>query len=251
MNVNEASKRTGVSKDMIRFYEKKGMLKPKRNSQNNYRIYDDQDLNLIVLIHDYSSIGMSLKSIAKLIKEHDIREAAEDLDESIKRLLNEEMWIHAKINNAIDMAKLLDMVKNDVSYDIGERDDMYCYSIRSTGFGNVHSYLAERGGIARAVFRVKRDFFESTDWPEDHALLFTPHIEELGAELELIPKHKYYRTILKHDKHKKLGYEDVKSIISDIEGKGCKMSGDMYIYQIMGSTDYNVQDYVCIEFNIQ
>ena len=251
MNIKKKNKKTGVSKDMIRFYEKKGMLKPRRNSQNNYRIYDDQDLNLIVLIHDYSSIGMSLKSIAKLIREHDIKEAAEDLEDSIKRLQNEEMWIHAKINNAIDMAKLLDMLKNDVLYDIGERDDIYCYSIRSKGFGNVHSYLAEKGGIARAVFRVKRNFLEIADWPEDHALLFTPHIEELDAELELIPRHKYYRAILKNDKHKKLGYEDVKPIINDIESKGYKPSGDMYIYQIMGSTDYNVQDYVCIEFSIK
>lgn len=48
MNIQEASKQTGISKDMIRFYEKKGLIHPKR-SENHYRDYSIHDLHLLIL----------------------------------------------------------------------------------------------------------------------------------------------------------------------------------------------------------
>lgn len=40
MNIKETEKITGISKQNIRFYESNGLLKPKRNQDNNYREYD-------------------------------------------------------------------------------------------------------------------------------------------------------------------------------------------------------------------
>lgn len=37
MNINELERLTGITKQNIRFYEKKELLHPARNSINNYR----------------------------------------------------------------------------------------------------------------------------------------------------------------------------------------------------------------------
>ena len=44
LSINQVEKMTGVSKRNIRFYEKEGLLLPKRNEENGYRIYDENDI---------------------------------------------------------------------------------------------------------------------------------------------------------------------------------------------------------------
>lgn len=44
MNIKEVEKVTGLTKANIRFYEEEGLVCPKRNEQNNYRIYTEVDL---------------------------------------------------------------------------------------------------------------------------------------------------------------------------------------------------------------
>ena len=39
MNIAEVEKLTGMSKQTIRFYEKEGLVSPKRNQENQYREY--------------------------------------------------------------------------------------------------------------------------------------------------------------------------------------------------------------------
>lgn len=51
MNILEASRATGVSRDMIRFYEKKGILSPARNPGNHYREYGMHEIHQIILAH--------------------------------------------------------------------------------------------------------------------------------------------------------------------------------------------------------
>ena len=41
MNIKEVEKVTGLTKANIRFYEEEGLVCPKRNEQNNYRIYTE------------------------------------------------------------------------------------------------------------------------------------------------------------------------------------------------------------------
>ena len=43
MNIKDAKALTGISEQMIRFYEKKNIIHPQRNEENNYR--DDWYIN--------------------------------------------------------------------------------------------------------------------------------------------------------------------------------------------------------------
>lgn len=47
MNIKEAERMTGLKKANIRYYEQEGLLQPKRNRQNNYREYDQQNIETL------------------------------------------------------------------------------------------------------------------------------------------------------------------------------------------------------------
>ena len=64
MTIDKAARRTGISKDMIRHYEKLGLVKPMRK-ENGYREYSEDDLNTLVLIRMLSNSHIPLKEIQR------------------------------------------------------------------------------------------------------------------------------------------------------------------------------------------
>lgn len=62
-SIHEFSRRSGISTDTLRFYEKKHLLKPTRNEQNNYRYYTDYDLLELQNIYFMRSFSTSLNDI--------------------------------------------------------------------------------------------------------------------------------------------------------------------------------------------
>ena len=47
LNIKEVEKLTNITKQNIRYYERQGLIFPKRNPENDYREYSEQDLSLI------------------------------------------------------------------------------------------------------------------------------------------------------------------------------------------------------------
>ena len=66
MKTNEIEKRTGISKQTIMYYEKEGLLNPKRD-ENDYRNYDDHDLQVLMLIKLLRSMNVSIDDIKLVI----------------------------------------------------------------------------------------------------------------------------------------------------------------------------------------
>lgn len=65
MLIGELAKRTGLSRDTIRFYEKKGLISiPKRlRRENNYKEYSEHVLNRINMIIKVKELGFTLNEI--------------------------------------------------------------------------------------------------------------------------------------------------------------------------------------------
>lgn len=67
MNINELEHLTGITKQNIRFYEKKDLLHPARNSENNYREYSQEDLTTLKIIKLLRKLDFSLEDIHKVL----------------------------------------------------------------------------------------------------------------------------------------------------------------------------------------
>ena len=69
ISINQVEKITGVSKRNIRFYEKEGLLLPKRDSGNGYRVYDETDIWRVKVIKMLRMVDMPLEEIQKVLEE--------------------------------------------------------------------------------------------------------------------------------------------------------------------------------------
>lgn len=69
MLIGELVKRTGCSRDTIRFYEKVGLVEGKsgRGATNNYKNYDEQMVDRVLLIKQAKLLGFTLAEIKGLV----------------------------------------------------------------------------------------------------------------------------------------------------------------------------------------
>lgn len=61
MNIKEVEKVTGLTKANIRFYEEEGLVCPKRNEQNNYRIYTEVEIKRLQEVKKLRLLGISIR----------------------------------------------------------------------------------------------------------------------------------------------------------------------------------------------
>ena len=63
----EAAKRAGTSVRTLRYYEEKGLIRPERHGENNYREYDEAAVQQIKMIRAYRELQFSLEETGKLL----------------------------------------------------------------------------------------------------------------------------------------------------------------------------------------
>lgn len=71
MRLNEVIKQVDLSKRTIKFYEEKGLLKTKRDS-NGYRNYTDKDISLLKEISSYRKMGIGLSDIKGILNDKSV-----------------------------------------------------------------------------------------------------------------------------------------------------------------------------------
>ncbi len=62
-NIKEAEEQTGISRANIRYYEKMGLLQPKRNEKNGYREYRPEDIKRILQIKILRKLDVPIEEI--------------------------------------------------------------------------------------------------------------------------------------------------------------------------------------------
>jgi DNA-binding transcriptional MerR regulator len=72
--IGELSTRTGVSSKTIRYYEEVGLLPPAKRADNDYRIYDDEDVERLGFIRRARSLDFALEDIDEILAFRDRNE---------------------------------------------------------------------------------------------------------------------------------------------------------------------------------
>ena len=67
MNIGQASRATGVSTKMIRYYETVGLIRPADRTDSNYRDFGDRDINDLRFIRRARNLGFSVVEINQLL----------------------------------------------------------------------------------------------------------------------------------------------------------------------------------------
>lgn len=110
MNIGQASKASGVSAKMIRYYEQTGLIPAADRTASGYRDYSDTDVHMLRFIRRSRDLGFSVAEIGDLLGlwRDETRQSAE-----VKRLaqghINE---LEKKIKDLQDMSHTLQMLVN-------------------------------------------------------------------------------------------------------------------------------------------
>lgn len=122
MRLNEVIKQVDLSKRAIKFYEEKGLLKTKRDS-NGYRNYTDKDISLLKEISSYRKMGIGLSDIKEILNDKSVlkqiliekkkeitisQNELEALEKFIKNNNIEELY------DSVDYKTLADAIQNSI-----------------------------------------------------------------------------------------------------------------------------------------
>ncbi len=66
MKINEVEQQAGITKRNIRFYEQQGLLSPKRNGENGYRDYSEEDVAELKKIKLLRKLSLPIEEIRKI-----------------------------------------------------------------------------------------------------------------------------------------------------------------------------------------
>ncbi|GGG58575.1 MerR family transcriptional regulator [Paenibacillus radicis (ex Gao et al. 2016)] len=67
MKVHEAAKQLGVTPRALRFYEEKGLLKPRKEEENGYRDYSEDNITQLRWIIALRELGLPLTAVGKVL----------------------------------------------------------------------------------------------------------------------------------------------------------------------------------------
>ena len=119
MLIGEVENKTNLSRDTIRFYEKKGLIKVGRSDSewNNYKDYNQEALDKLFLIKKAKGFGFTLNEISEILEMFDdnmatceimslkVKEKLTKIDQKIKDLNDIKMMIIGRIQNIPDGCK--------------------------------------------------------------------------------------------------------------------------------------------------
>lgn len=106
--IKEVEQKTNLTKKNIRYYEEAGLIKPKRDSENDYRIYSDSDIKTLKNIKILRELGVPIKEIKELNENKITLEKC--MEDRIKKIKTEE----EKLGRIQNICKEISKMSNDL-----------------------------------------------------------------------------------------------------------------------------------------
>lgn len=104
MKIKELARMAGMEENVLRFYEKKGLLSPKRDD-NSYRNYDIQDYHILMIIRLYRKMDFSIAQIKEMLYGEESKNPMElffHQQASLNQQIKELSVIREGINQCLD-----------------------------------------------------------------------------------------------------------------------------------------------------
>jgi DNA-binding transcriptional MerR regulator len=89
LKISDIADMTGISPSGIRFYEKEGIISPKRSENGNYREYGMHEVSILCGCRWFRSNGYSLEETLQLMKNADSKEIAAAMEHQCQQIEQE------------------------------------------------------------------------------------------------------------------------------------------------------------------
>ncbi len=72
MRIGEFSVAAGVSVDAVRFYERRGVLRPAPRTTGGYRMFNDRDLDQVRMARQLQQLGLTVTEVVDALAAHNV-----------------------------------------------------------------------------------------------------------------------------------------------------------------------------------
>lgn len=114
--ISQIAEKLHITTNKIRFYEKKGLLTPMRESQNRYRKFGEEDIFRLETILLYRSLGLSIEAIQNILQ-------CNKKENYLTHMQNQWMAVNNEIHRLSEIRKSLEMVLDKI-YEETEGQDL-------------------------------------------------------------------------------------------------------------------------------
>lgn len=180
--IGEASEITGLSRDTLRFYEKKGLIHSERRD-NGYRMYSEEELCSLVSILYKRRMNYSLKGIGSESEGSDRLEELKETTRASLRLEEEELRKHS-----LSMTRLRLTMRDleDIEKDLGRVSqrsfpEVYVLEHHPSYMDATMSWFrlcSELDGLDMCYLMSRYDLRERDVVYRDTALIFFRHLDD-------------------------------------------------------------------------
>lgn len=174
LSIKEIAEKMGLNPNAVRFYEKKGLLSPKRTDAN-YRLYSKEDMARLEMIMLYRKMGFSIEDIQMLLsnqRDHmeqfalqysavnyhirSMEQIRETLGGCIEKQLNGELLEEDLVEQITQTARTIAMTENwKDQWGFDNQASYYDTMIRESGLG-LDFYRNYDQVLARTASKVRK-----------------------------------------------------------------------------------------------
>ncbi len=134
--IGEVGHILGISPDLLRHYEKKGIVHPEKDRTNDYRYYEPWDINFLMDCIWYKGFQFTLEQVSHIITDSTAQEVAEQMDQKVVQLRDQirrnELLVRRAREHRADLSRLDSQVGQCILRDspeivryINRRGDLY------------------------------------------------------------------------------------------------------------------------------
>ena len=146
-SIGEVSKLLGISKEMIRHYEKRGIITPAR-MDNNYRVYSSSDIFTLCEMQQLKLWNIDLKKIANIKKGNYISSLTDCYQEEVERLETRISLLRLRIERAKKLISLTETCKMNIgNYWVDKYDGGYFFDMFHATGDNIGALKPENNAL--------------------------------------------------------------------------------------------------------
>ena len=202
MKINEVEALVGITKKNIRFYEEQGLLSPRRNSENGYRDYGQEEVDTLRQIKLLRKLGVPLEEIRRMqagkitvadgMRRHlvTLEREQRSLEQSMElcRELKDREERLAELDAARLLERMEEMERTGTTFQDKQRDDTRRIRYIAPVVVTLLTTLLMGGLIALMLWGFSIDVEDAPPLPLIEVLVALPAVVILGVLLAMVQR---------------------------------------------------------------
>lgn len=240
--INEVAKLMNVSSELLRHYERLGLIEPKRND-NGYRYYNENDIKLLTGLLRFKKMNFSLTEIQKLLYEYNFQESYDSYLTVYERNKQDLLKQQLSLNSMEYVISQLDLIRtNQLELKRLEHEAIYRISLSLESVDDALKQLIDHLPISF----ISPMFSFNHESKQFEPPIFGYAIKESDSnKLNLckfdaytyIPKHIYMSCIVSTHIDKQLSLNDIDKILITINEMGYSVNESIWGYTLGNHID--------------